>query len=72
MAALYANHPYGIPIIGWEHEIAALNREDALSYYRRFYAPNNAILVDRRRCRAGGGEEARRGDVRQARSRTAP
>ena len=45
MAALYANHPYGIPIIGWEHEIAALNREDALSYYRRFYAPNNAILV---------------------------
>jgi zinc protease len=45
MAALYANHPYGIPIIGWEHEIAALNRDDALSYYRRFYAPNNAILV---------------------------
>ena len=45
MAALYANHPYGIPIIGWEHEIAALNREDALSYYSRFYAPNNAILV---------------------------
>jgi zinc protease len=45
MAALYANHPYGIPIIGWEHEIAALNRDDALSYYKRFYAPNNAILV---------------------------
>ena len=45
MAALYANHPYGIPIIGWEHEIAALNREDALSYYKRFYAPNNAILT---------------------------
>ena len=45
MAALYANHPYGIPIIGWEHEIAALNREDALSYYKRFYAPNNAVLV---------------------------
>ncbi len=45
MAALYANHPYGVPIIGWEHEIAALNRDDALSYYKRFYAPNNAILV---------------------------
>jgi len=45
MAALYANHPYGIPIIGWEHEIAALDRDDALSYYKRFYAPNNAILV---------------------------
>jgi zinc protease len=45
MAALYTNHPYGIPIIGWEHEIRALDREDALSFYRRFYAPDNAILV---------------------------
>ena len=45
MAALYENHPYGIPIIGWEHEIRALNREDALGFYKRFYAPNNALLV---------------------------
>ena len=45
MAALYANHPYGIPIIGWEHEIKALDRTDALTYYKRFYAPNNAILI---------------------------
>jgi zinc protease len=45
MAALYANHPYGIPIIGWEHEIRGLEREDALAFYQRFYAPNNAILV---------------------------
>jgi zinc protease len=45
MAALYANHPYGIPIIGWEHEIRGLGRSDALAFYRRFYAPNNAILV---------------------------
>ena len=45
MAALYSNHPYGIPIIGWEHEIEALDRDDALSFYRRFYAPNNAVLV---------------------------
>jgi zinc protease len=45
MAALYANHPYGIPIIGWAHEVAALDREDALGFYKRFYAPNNALLV---------------------------
>jgi len=45
MAALYRNHPYGIPIIGWEHEIKELDREDALSFYRRFYAPENAILI---------------------------
>lgn len=44
-AALYQSHPYGIPIIGWMHEIAELSREDALAFYRRHYAPNNAILV---------------------------
>jgi zinc protease len=45
MAALYLNHPYGRPVIGWRHEIEKLDREDALAFYRRFYAPNNAILV---------------------------
>src|SRR6266581_4436581 len=45
MAALYLNHPYGRPVIGWHQEIEQLNREDALAFYRRFYAPNNAILV---------------------------
>jgi zinc protease len=45
MAALYLNHPYGRPVIGWHPEIEKLGREDALAFYRRFYAPNNAILV---------------------------
>jgi zinc protease len=45
MAALYLNHPYGRPVIGWHQEIEKLDREDALAFYRRFYAPNNAILV---------------------------
>jgi zinc protease len=44
-AALYLNHPYGRPIIGWRHEIAALTRDDAIEFYKRFYTPNNAILV---------------------------
>ncbi|MBZ6076100.1 M16 family metallopeptidase [Microvirga puerhi] len=44
-AALFVHHPYGIPIIGWMHEIETLNREHALDYYRRFYTPENAILV---------------------------
>lgn len=44
-AALYQSHPYGIPIIGWMHEIEELSREDALAFYRRHYAPNNAILI---------------------------
>ena len=44
-AALYLNHPYGRPVIGWRPEIEALTRDDALAFYRRFYTPNNAIVV---------------------------
>ncbi|WP_412553258.1 M16 family metallopeptidase [Shimia sp. MIT1388] len=44
-AAQYLNHRYGIPIIGWRHEMEALGLEDALDYYGTYYAPNNAILI---------------------------
>ena len=44
-AALYLNHPYGRPVIGWRHEIEKLNRDDALTFYKQFYTPNNAIVV---------------------------
>ena len=44
-AALYLNHPYRLPVIGWQHEIDALNTETALAFYRKWYAPNNAILI---------------------------
>lgn len=45
LATLYQNHPYRIPIIGWLHEMKQLNRGDAVAFYDRYYAPNNAILV---------------------------
>ncbi|MCI2399838.1 pitrilysin family protein [Aliiroseovarius subalbicans] len=44
-AAAHLNHPYGIPVIGWRHEIEALNQVDAQAFYETFYAPNNAILI---------------------------
>ena len=44
-AALFLNHPYGRPVIGWRHEMESLSLEDALAFYRQFYAPNNAVLV---------------------------
>jgi zinc protease len=44
-AALYLNHPYGRPVIGWRPEIEKLDRVLALDFYKRFYTPNNAILV---------------------------
>ncbi len=44
-AALFLNHPYGKPVIGWRHEMEELSRDDAIGFYRRFYAPNNAVVV---------------------------
>lgn len=44
-AVLYLNHPYRVPVIGWEKEIRSLTSEDAIAFYRRWYAPNNAILI---------------------------
>jgi zinc protease len=44
-AALFLNHPYGKPVIGWRHEMEQLTRDDAIGFYRRFYAPNNAVVV---------------------------
>ena len=44
-AAQFLNHPYGTPVIGWRHEMEKLTRQDALDWYRLYYAPNDAVLV---------------------------
>ena len=44
-AELYLNHPYGIPVIGWFHEMQKLTRADAEAWYGGHYGPNNAILI---------------------------
>lgn len=44
-AAQYQNHRYGVPIIGWMHEMEQLGLQDALDFYDLYYAPNNAVLV---------------------------
>lgn len=43
--ALYMNHPYSRPIIGWRHELEALELQDLAAFYNTYYAPNNAVLV---------------------------
>lgn len=45
MAALFVNHPYHTPIIGWRHEMASLSREQVFAMYHRYYHPNNAVLI---------------------------
>jgi zinc protease len=44
-AVQFLHHPYRMPIIGWRHEMESYSREDALAFYRTWYAPNNAILL---------------------------
>ena len=44
-AALFMNHPYRRPVVGWAHEVDALSLADLRTFYKQWYAPNNAILV---------------------------
>lgn len=44
-AALYLNHPYHRPVIGWKHEMENLRWEDVKSFIDAHYTPANAILV---------------------------
>ena len=42
---LWQQHPYSRPISGSPEEIKSVSRADVMDFYRRYYAPNNAILV---------------------------
>ncbi len=44
-SALYLNHPYGRPVIGWMREIKQLTTQKALAFYRKYYSPSNAMLI---------------------------
>lgn len=44
-SALFVNHPYNTPVVGWLDEIEKYQWQDVKSYYDAWYAPNNAILV---------------------------
>jgi zinc protease len=41
----YKAHPYGWPVIGWMSDLEQITRDDAVKYYKTYYAPNNAILI---------------------------
>lgn len=45
MATAYQTSPYQNPIIGWMNDIKNLTLADLQSWYKRWYAPNNAIVV---------------------------
>jgi zinc protease len=44
-AAVFQAHPYHHPIIGWMTDLETIRPEDARTWYKRWYAPNNACIV---------------------------
>jgi predicted Zn-dependent peptidase len=45
MGLFYEAHPFRLPTIGYPSNIRNLTREMADEHYRKYYKPNNAILV---------------------------
>ena len=44
-AAAFKVHPYHSPTIGWMTDLEHITRGDLLAHYRRYYVPNNAVIV---------------------------
>ena len=45
MSALYQSHPYSKPSEGTETSIKAIKRSDIVSFYKKFYTTNNAMIA---------------------------
>src|ERR1019366_1618697 len=45
LSTAFQAHAYRNPTIGWASDIEGLKREEVLSYFKTFYAPNNCIAV---------------------------
>ena len=57
-------HPYRWPTIGYMEDLSAASYEDVVEFFRTYYQPANASLVDRRRHRPGQDPRRRREVVR--------
>lgn len=45
LAAIFADHPYHHPVIGYKHNLWNLSRKNMMAFYKQHYIPNNAVLV---------------------------
>jgi zinc protease len=43
-ATAYVAHPYQFPVIGWPSDIENWSMDDLKSFYKTYYAPNNATM----------------------------
>ncbi|MDN3514113.1 MAG: insulinase family protein [Candidatus Brocadia sp.] len=44
-AITYIAHPYRWPTIGWRSDIQNITKAETEEYFKRYYAPNNAVIV---------------------------
>lgn len=42
---IYGAHPYGRSVLGTARDVKGIRREDVVSFYEKYYRPNNAILA---------------------------
>jgi zinc protease len=45
MSAAFKNSPYRWPVIGWMQDLRKITRDDAWAFYRKYYVPNNAMII---------------------------
>jgi len=45
MAALFENHPYRRPIIGYEKTVRSVQRDQMVSFFKKWYVPNRTTFV---------------------------
>ncbi len=45
IGAIFNDHPYHYPIIGFKQDLWSVQGKDLLSFYKKHYHPNNATLV---------------------------
>ncbi len=43
--ALFPEHPYAVPVLGFEEDLARTGRDRLVSFHQRYYRPGNALLV---------------------------
>jgi zinc protease len=44
-ALAFKAHPYLWPVLGWMSDLEKIDRGDCIDYFRKYYAPGNAVLI---------------------------
>jgi zinc protease len=45
MSVAFKSIPYKWPVIGWMQDLKKVTRDDTWAFYRKYYVPNNAMII---------------------------